>query len=49
MLRVFFGVLGIVVITDSFHRKSSQTKVREIVLIALNPVTPFSVTSDLCQ
>lgn len=28
LLRIFFGVLGIVVITDSFHRKGSQTKVR---------------------
>jgi hypothetical protein len=27
LLRVFFGVLGIVVVTDSFHRKGSQTKV----------------------
>jgi hypothetical protein len=27
MMRVFFGVLGIVVITDSFHRKGSQTKI----------------------
>ena len=48
-MRVLFGVLGIVVITDSFHRKGSQTKVREIVLIAFNPVTPFSVAPDLCQ
>jgi hypothetical protein len=27
LLRVFFAVLGIIVITDSFHRKGSQTKV----------------------
>lgn len=31
LLRIFFGVLGIVVITDSFHRKGSQTKVYTII------------------
>ena len=27
MLRIFFGVLGIILTTESFHRKGSNTKV----------------------
>ena len=37
MLRIFFGVLGIIVTTDGFHRKGSNTKVCTLV-ITLIPV-----------
>ena len=37
MLRIFFGVLGIIVTTEGFRRKGSNTKVYTLV-ITLIPV-----------
>lgn len=49
LLRIFFGVLGIVVIPDSFHRKGLQTKVRAVIFlikcVLITLIRCFSVTS----